>query len=214
MECVSTRSQFNRNKYCIVFPNRCLILPTLLQLSTVHSWRWNCTHLLFLFFSLSELMWVMATPPAFCKLSLSSENTSGVPERATSRRCRSAAPFPPPELVCSHKVLFLQQQFGTTPTQPPATRSLHDMQLILVFREEGSHKHKVRTQEYTTATRISLSLRSKITKLAKRSPKCSSLILLLQVILIIKYYLYHWILPPSLSHNHIYTHTKRHKQIC
>ena len=153
----------------------------------------------------------MATPPAFCNLSLISENTSGVPERATSRRCCSAAPFPPSEPVCSHKFLFLQQQFGTTPTQPPTTRSLHDMQLIPVFREEGSHKHKVRTQEYTTATRIPLPLRSKITKLAKRSPKCFSLILLLQVILIIKYYLYHWVLP-SLSHNHIYTHTQRHKQ--
>lgn len=140
----------------------------------------------FFFSPLSELIWVMATAPAFCNLGLILENTSGVPERATSSRCRSAAPFPPLKPVCSHKVLFLQQQFSTTPTPPPATRSLHDMQLIPVFREEASHKHKVRTQEYTTLIRIPLSLRGKITKLAKHSPKCFSLILLLQVILIIK----------------------------
>ena len=152
----------------------------------------------------------MATPPAFCNPGLIAENTSGVPKRATSRRCRSAAPFPLPEPVCSHKVLFLQQQFSTTPTPPPATGSLHGMQLIPVFRGEESHRHKVRTQEYTIVIRIPLSLRSKITKLAEHSPTCFSLILLLQVILIIKYYLYPWSLP-SLSHNHTYTYTKRHK---
>lgn len=114
MECVSTRSQFSRNTYCIVFPQQTLdaantpviVCCTELEVKL---------HTPSVIFYLSGPVWVMATPPAFCNLGSIPENTSERPEWITSCRCPSAAPMTPPEAVSSLRSLSSSSNPNTTP---------------------------------------------------------------------------------------------------
>lgn len=130
MECVPTRSQFNRNKYCIAFPPQTLdsantpviVYCTLLEVKL---------HTLTVIFYLSELVWVMATPPALCNLGLISKHTSWATWASGFMHVPFCRSHPLPQTLSPPtKSLSSKSTPNTKHTHPHITISKHDVQSI------------------------------------------------------------------------------------
>lgn len=135
MECVSTRSQLDRNKDCVVFPRQTLNSANIPV--TVYSTSPEVRlHMSTVTCYLREPARVMTSPPALCTRGWLAEPTSGVLELVMSCLAHSAAPTLPREPVSSLNTPFPKREL----THPRAGVSQRDMQLIPVpWKKEATN---------------------------------------------------------------------------